>query len=126
LPVRLLGRRDDVPDLLAAADLVVSTSITEGQPVALQEAMLAGCAILATDVGGTGETVRDGAMLVQPVAGDLAGGIVQLMADPEKLAELRRRAANRAAQLPTSQDLAAQLRRAYAGPRPISSAMPRA
>ena len=42
LPVRLLGHRDDVPDLLAAADVVVSSAVWEGQPVGIQEALHAG------------------------------------------------------------------------------------
>ena len=53
LPVDLLGRRQDVPDLLRRADLVLSAARWEGQPVALQEALLAGRAIVATDAGGT-------------------------------------------------------------------------
>ncbi|UQN31657.1 glycosyltransferase [Brachybacterium kimchii] len=53
LPVELLGRREDVPDLLADCDLVVSSALWEGQPVFLQEALRAGRAIVATDAGGT-------------------------------------------------------------------------
>lgn len=53
LPVTLLGRRDDVPELLAAADVVISLAEWEGQPVWLQEAIQQGAAIVATDVGGT-------------------------------------------------------------------------
>src|SRR5699024_937246 len=44
LPVVVAGRRDDVPALLAAADVVVSTSTWEGQPLAVQEALQAGAA----------------------------------------------------------------------------------
>ena len=52
LPVRLLGRRDDVPDLLAAADVVVSTAPSgRGSPLGLQEALHAGAAVVATDAG---------------------------------------------------------------------------
>lgn len=70
LPVRLLGRRDDVPDLLSAADLAVSTARWEGQPVWLQEALRAGLPVLATDAGGTRAVLRDAGHLV-PV-GDTA------------------------------------------------------
>ena len=66
LPVRLLGHRDDVPDLLAAADVVVSSAVWEGQPVGIQEALHAGAAVVATDVGGTGAVVGDAALLVPP------------------------------------------------------------
>ncbi len=52
---RFLGRRDDVGDLLAVADVFALPSRWEGQPLVLQEAMRAGRPIVATDVGG----VRD-------------------------------------------------------------------
>ena len=66
LPARLLGVRGDVPDLLAAADVVVVPSSWEGQPLIVQEALRAGCAIVATDVGGTREVTGDAARLVPP------------------------------------------------------------
>ncbi|HEX6469605.1 MAG TPA: glycosyltransferase family 4 protein [Streptosporangiaceae bacterium] len=52
LPVRLLGRRSDVPALLAAADVAVMTSLWEGQPLILQEILRAGRPLVATRVGG--------------------------------------------------------------------------
>src|SRR5699024_11335639 len=58
------GRRDDVPDLLASADVLVSTSAWEGQPINVQEALAAGVPVVATDVGGTGEVTGDAARLV--------------------------------------------------------------
>src|SRR5699024_10729274 len=64
LPVILLGRRDDVPDLLASADVLVSTSAWEGQPINVQEALAAGVPVVATDVGGTGEVTGAAARLV--------------------------------------------------------------
>ena len=71
--MRLLGHRDDVPDLLAAADVVVSSAVWEGQPVGLQEALHAGAAVVATDVGGTAAVVGDAALLVPPADAGLAG-----------------------------------------------------
>lgn len=58
--LRLLGHRRDVPDLLAAADALVSSSRSEGSPNAVMEAHGAGLPVVATRVGGTGELVLDG------------------------------------------------------------------
>ncbi len=55
--VIFLGFRSDVPECLSAADLWVSGSTTEGQPIALLEAMAAGLPIMATAVGGVPETL---------------------------------------------------------------------
>lgn len=57
--VRFLGLRDDVPIVLSASDLHVSASHTEGLPNNILEAMAAGVAVVATDVGGTSDLVVD-------------------------------------------------------------------
>jgi glycosyltransferase involved in cell wall biosynthesis len=82
---RLLGWRQDVPDVLASMDLFVLTSKFEGLPRAVLQAMAAGVPVVATSVGGTPEVVRDGVTgrLVPP--GDpaaAANAIVGLAADP--------------------------------------------
>jgi glycosyltransferase involved in cell wall biosynthesis len=66
--VTLLGLRNDVPDLLAAADGLVSSSRYEGLPNVVMEAMAASLPVVATDVGGTPELVDDGitGLLVPP------------------------------------------------------------
>lgn len=56
---RLLGTRDDVGDLLAASDLMLLASRTEGMPGVLVEAGMAGLATAAYAVGGTAEVVVD-------------------------------------------------------------------
>jgi sugar transferase (PEP-CTERM/EpsH1 system associated) len=58
--VRLLGDRDDVAALLAECDVFVLSSIAEGMPVTLMEAMAAGLPVVATDVGGVASVVDDG------------------------------------------------------------------
>lgn len=58
--VDLLGRRDDVPALLASADVVCLTSRTEGMPGVLIEAGLSGLAAVSTDVSGAGSVIDDG------------------------------------------------------------------
>lgn len=100
-PVRLLGRREDVADLIAAADVVVSSARWEGQPVALQEALHAGAAIVATDAGGTADVVGDAAILV-PVADpeSLASAILDVVRHPSVKDRLRAAALRRSQELP--------------------------
>lgn len=105
VPVRLLGHRTDVADLIAAADAVVSTAKWEGQPVALQEALHSGAAIVATDAGGTGAVVDDAAILV-PV-GDVASmarALADVLLHGAVRDDLRSRSISRSAELPTSAD----------------------
>ncbi|HWC12106.1 MAG TPA: glycosyltransferase [Acidimicrobiales bacterium] len=56
----LVGLRDDVPRLLAAADGLVMASAWEGLPNVVMEAMAAGLPVVATRVGGVPELVEDG------------------------------------------------------------------
>lgn len=58
--VYLIGRRNDIPSILAASDIFVSSSISEGQSNAILEAMASGLPVIATDVGGTPEILSDG------------------------------------------------------------------
>lgn len=118
LPVELLGRRDDVPALLSACDLLVSAAQWEGQPVSLQEALGAGRAIVATDAGGTRCVTADAAYLVpvgDPAA--LAAAITTLQ-DPALRSAAEHASRRRALELPTAEDLLAQLDEVLApGPR---------
>jgi glycosyltransferase involved in cell wall biosynthesis len=103
--VRLLGHRDDVADLLAAADVVVVTSDWEARALLVQEALTAGRPLVATAVGGLPELVGDAALLVPP--GDpaaLAAAVGRVLADPAFAAELGRRGRERAAGWPTGDD----------------------
>ena len=116
LPVHLLGRRDDIADLLAAADVVVVPSLWEGQPLIVQEALAAGAAIVATDAGGTGEVAGDAAVLVpaqDPVA--LVVAVRGLIEDPARRAVLQDRARRRAVGLPTDADALEQVIAVYRG-----------
>lgn len=89
LPVRLLGYRTDVPDLLAAADVVVVSSRWEARSLVVQEAMRAGVPVVATAVGGIPELVGDAAVLVPP--GDpaaLGRAVHGVLADPARREQL--------------------------------------
>jgi glycosyltransferase involved in cell wall biosynthesis len=108
LPVRLLGWRDDVPDLMTAADVVVSSAVWEGQPIAVQQALHAGAALVATDVGGTAAATADAAVLVPyGDAAAMAGEIRRLLDDPAARKALRTRAHERADGLPDGDDACA-------------------
>jgi L-malate glycosyltransferase len=83
--VLLLGQRHDVPRLLAASDIVLLTSISEGIPLTLIEAMAAARPVLSTRVGGVTEVVVDGQTgLLAPAADDasLAEHVLRLADDP--------------------------------------------
>ena len=110
LPVTLLGRRSDAPALMEVADIVVQTSLWEGQPLTIQEALRAGTAIVATDVGGTAVTARGGAVLVAPQAQAIAEALRTLLSDPEARTRAAERAQAAARRLPGLEDLATQLR----------------
>src|SRR5262249_5591200 len=83
--VALLGDRDDVPRLLAAADVFVLSSRSEGLSLSLVEAHGAGRACVATDVGGNGEVLVHGetGLLVPPgEPAALADALLALLRDP--------------------------------------------
>jgi glycosyltransferase involved in cell wall biosynthesis len=97
--IRLLGSRADVPDLLAASDIFVLSSLTEGLPMALLEAMAAGKAVVSTDVGGIRAALDDGGcgLLVPPNdALTLADALLRLLRDERLRADLAGRARERA------------------------------
>ncbi|HKE01470.1 MAG TPA: glycosyltransferase family 4 protein [Planctomycetota bacterium] len=89
--VQLLGHRDDVPRLLAAADVVLSPSRWEGMPYAVLEAMAAERAVLATATNGARDAVVHGETgIVVPVGdlGALAREMESLAADPGRARSL--------------------------------------
>jgi glycosyltransferase involved in cell wall biosynthesis len=88
--VRLAGERDDVPALLADADVFVLASRSEGLPVSVLEAMAAELPVVASRVGGVPEVVADGetGFLVAPASpSNLAAVLARLIDDRD----LRRR-----------------------------------
>jgi len=83
--VHLLGFRDDVADILAAADIFAMPSLSEGLPLALVEAMSFGLPIVVSRTGGVPEVVTEDveALLVPPSdSSALADALRTLMDDP--------------------------------------------
>lgn len=114
LPVKLLGRREDIGALLAQADVVVQTSYWEGQPLTLREAMQAGCAIVATDVGGSAYTLAGCGQLVEPQAGPIADAVVAVISDPKRRETLEAASRAAVAKIPGETQLREQLDRVLA------------
>jgi glycosyltransferase involved in cell wall biosynthesis len=88
----LLGRREDVPMILSASDVLLLVSSWEGTPNVLLEAQHCGCVPVATDVGGTREALDDGrtGLLVTP---DDLDGTVRAVAGLLRDDDRRRRLA---------------------------------
>lgn len=114
LPVRLIGRRDDVSELLAAADVALLPSSWESRSVLAQEALHTRVPLVATDVGGIPELVGDAAEVVpygDPQA--LADAVVRLLGDPERQELLKERGVRQAATWPTEDETVAQVLSVY-------------
>ncbi|MET9418672.1 glycosyltransferase family 4 protein [Streptomyces klenkii] len=114
LPVRLIGRRDDVPALLATADVAILPSRWEARSLLAQEALHAGVPLVATAVGGVPDLVGSAAVLVpygDPAA--LAGAVTCLLADPARRAELTAAGRAQAATWPTEDDTVAHVLSVY-------------
>jgi glycosyltransferase involved in cell wall biosynthesis len=113
--VHLLGQRDDVPDLLAAADLFVLPSRFEGLSLALLEAIAAGLPTVATAVDGNLEALGPHHPLLVP-PGDsaaLASAILAALADGEMAAASARSALERFETGFTAARMAAETRAIY-------------
>lgn len=96
--VRLLGLRNDVPDVLAALDVAVSTSDWEGSPLSVIEYMAAGVPVVATAVGGVPDLITDGTQGLLVQRGDwagLAGAVGRLLRNPEEAHAMGRRGRER-------------------------------
>ncbi|MDD5403884.1 MAG: glycosyltransferase [Sulfuricella sp.] len=91
--VHFLGHRDDVADLMGAADCLLLTSRSEGVPQAVTQALGLGLPVVATAVGGVPELVKDGqtGLLVPAENPDAAAAALEHLArHPETARELAR------------------------------------
>lgn len=93
--VHLVGGRDDVPAWLAAMDVFALSSLSEGMPMTILEAMAAGVPVVTTDVGGIREVLapdEEGLFVPSGDRAAFAGSLKRLLDDPA----LRTRLAGRA------------------------------
>jgi glycosyltransferase involved in cell wall biosynthesis len=88
---QLLGYRDDALDVLGAGDVFVLSSLAEGYPVSLMEALALGLPVVATAVGGIPDAVHQGVegVLVPPSRPDLlAEAVLEIARDPDRRSSL--------------------------------------
>lgn len=82
--ILLLGQRDDAMDLMKRAQIYVQPSFHEGLPLALQEAIFAGCPVIGTRIGGVMELIADGCNGLLVSAGsveEMAQALKRMLAD---------------------------------------------
>ncbi len=93
--IKLLGFREDIPELLNALDIYVMSSLSEGTPLSILEAMASGVPIVSTNVGGIPRLIKagDNGILVDamnPV--QLANALIDFIEHKEKAAAMARQA----------------------------------
>jgi len=113
---RFLGRRDDVPQLLAACDVFALPSLYEGSSLAVLEAMAAGATVVSSAIGGTDELIEDGSsgLLVPPGDAEaLAAALRRVLDDPELRTSLAARARERVERDLTRERMAARVTGVY-------------
>ena len=91
----LAGLRDDVPDLLKAMDVFVLTSLWEGMPRVVLQALATGVPVVAYDIAGIAEVVREahnGYTVVPGSVATIADHVVRLLEDDAARREMGRRA----------------------------------
>ncbi len=96
--VTITGERQDIPDLLSALDLFLLTSIFEGLPLSVLEAMAVGTPVIATAVNGTPEAVADeltGVLIPPQDSQAVAQAVIALLKDPEKRKALSQKSRER-------------------------------
>ena len=108
--VHFIGFRTDIAELLAAMDLYVCASLSEGMSNALMEAMAAGLPLISTNVGDHAALIRDGVdgFLVPPgEARSLATAIIRMAASSSVREEMGRHARQRITDFSFSDSIAA-------------------
>ena len=107
--VNLIGAVSNVAEWYRKFDIFVSSSVREGQPVTILEAMSYAIPIVATRVGASVETVGGGGVVVEPgESGDLASAIAGMLADDAKRTRLGKLARMRVEQTYSVEAIAEQ------------------
>lgn len=93
--IKFAGWRDDILELLAASDIYAASSLSEGLPVNVLEAMAAGLPVVAAENRGHAQLIRDGIngfLVPKNDARQMARRIAELYRSPEKRAALAEKA----------------------------------
>lgn len=109
----LFATTDDIGLYLHAADLYVSTSISESFGLANLEAMAAGTAAICSAVGGVPEVMGDGAVLVAPALEPLADALQRLLDDEDLREKTAQQGCARAETWPDIREIADNYEKIY-------------
>jgi glycosyltransferase involved in cell wall biosynthesis len=116
--VELLGVREDIAELMAAADAVALTSEAEALPMTVLEAMAAARPVIVTDIGGTAEAVVQGETGLLVPAGDTeaaARALLELASDRERARRMGEAGRARQRELFDGERMVERYERALAG-----------
>ena len=91
--IRLLGTQSNPFHYLKQADLFVSTSVTEGYGLAVQEALVLGVPVAATDCPGIAESLDPRFGMLTKHSPETVAAAIEKMLEPQTLAEYRQRIA---------------------------------
>ena len=115
--ITLEAFRQDVPDVLASADIFVLPSLWEGLPIGLLEALAMGKAVIATNVDGTSEIIENekNGLLVDTgnLISNLASSLVELSKDKQKRDEFSRQAINTITERYNAANMTREIERVY-------------
>lgn len=95
--VKFLGFRRDIPELLAASDIFILPSVSEGQPISLIEAMAAGVPVIASKVGEIPSVVGKNGLLIKPGSAEQIVSAVRRLEKSRKLSSALAHGAKRKA-----------------------------
>lgn len=114
--IHFAGLQTEIRPYLAAFDVYMMTSVFEGLPVALLEAMASGCAVVSTNAGGIKEVIRhkiDGLLCEVDEPERIVELVIALIADKENRRELAYQARNRIVSMFSMENMVSKLEKLY-------------